>query len=347
MAYKNMGQYNGGIIKSRATGTVPQGAVRTTDASITSGLTFLTGELEKVDSKIRQPLNTLTYARDLPIKTGGGWVETLSAMGIEYGMQGGGQEQSIITGGGVNEIPVIQADMSKEIFKTHAFAAVMRVFWVDVQRSKITGRSLEQMAIDGIRAAYDKHMERNAYLGFPNYDTYGLFNQPTVKVQKVADGAAGSGKKKWTEKTPDEILKDINTAIAECWANAAYDRDAIPNHILIPYEQLIYISTTRMSDIAEGTILDFLLKHNTAKANGVDLVIAATSFAKGAGVGNTDRMVVYVNDDRFIAMEELVSLNRSMTQTKTDTLSYDSVYTANISEVEVFYDQPICYYDGI
>ncbi len=342
MAYRNIGKIDGGIIKSSA--SIPSAPVRMSDGKIASGLAFLTGELEKVDNKIRQPLSTLTYARDLPIKVGGGWVETLSAMGIEYGIQGGGMEESIIAPD-ANEIPVVQADMSKEQFKTHIFAAVMRIFWVDMQRSKITGRSLEQMATDGIRAAYDKHMERNAYLGFAKYDTYGLFNQPSVTVQQVADGA--NNKKTWKDKTPDEILTDVNNAIAECWGRAEYDRTAIPNHILIPYEQFIYISTTRMSELAEGTILSFLLKHNTAKANGVDLVIAATQYAKGAGAGNTDRMVVYVNDDRFIAMEELVSLNRSLTQTKTDTLSYDSVYTANISEVEVFYDQPICYYDGI
>lgn len=343
--YKNIGKYNGGIISSsRVSGTVPAGSVRMKDASIASGLAFLTGELEKIDNKVRQPLSTITYARDIPVKTGGGWVETLSAMGIDYGIQGGGMDDSIISND-ANQIPVIQADMNKQTFKTHIFASVMRIFWVDMQRSKITGRSLEQMATDGIRAAYDKHMEKNVYLGFTKYDTYGLFNQPTVAVQNVAAGA--STKKTWKDKTPDEILKDINTAIAECWGKAEYDRSAIPNHILIPYEQLIYISTTRISEIAEETILSFLLKHNTAKANGVDLVIAATQYAKGAGVGNTDRMVCYVNDDRFIAVEELVSLNRSLTQTKTDTLSYDSVYTANISEVEVFYDQPIAYYDGI
>lgn len=343
--YKDLGKFNGNmVLSSNPKSVVPMGKMR--DGAVASGLAFLTGELEKVDSKIRQPLSTITYARDLPIKTGGGWVETLSAMGINYGIQGGGMDESIIASG-ANEIPVIQADMSKAMYKTHIYAAVMRIFWIDMQRSKITGRSLEQMATDGIRASYDKHMERNAYLGFTKYDTYGLFNQPTVKVKEVAASVVNTDKKDWKNKTPDEILADVNEAIATCWSNAEYDRSAIPNHILIPYEQLIYISTTRISEIAEETILSFLLKHNTAKANGVDLVIAATQYAKGAGVGGTDRMVCYVNDDRFIAMEELVSLNRSLTQTKTDTLSYDSVYTANISEVEVFYDQPIAYFDGI
>ena len=58
-------------------------------------------------------------------------------------------------------------------------------------------------------------------------------------------------------------------------------------------------------------------------------------------------MVCYVNDDYFIAVEELVPLKRAITETKTDTVSFDSVYVANVSEVELFYNQPITYWDGI
>ena len=58
-------------------------------------------------------------------------------------------------------------------------------------------------------------------------------------------------------------------------------------------------------------------------------------------------MTAYVHHDRFMAMEELVPLSRTMTQPNIDALAYDSVYMANISEVELFYTQPIRYYDGI
>lgn len=345
MAYKNMGTIsNKNIVSSRGRGAGGK-VLKVKDFSSASGLAFIKGELEKVDPKLRQPLTATTWSRDVPVKTGGGWVETLSAMGIDYGMQGGGMEDSIVSGG-ANQIPVIQADLSRETYKTHVFAAVMRIFYVDLQRSKVTDRNLEQMAVDGIRLSYDKHMDRNTYLGFKKYDCYGLLNNPEVAVTPIPAGAT-SAKKKWSEKTPDEILTDINNAIAEGWKNAGWDRSAIPNTILIPYEQLSYISTTRIGELAEKTIMSFLKENNLAAANGVELEINATAYCKGAGVGNTDRMVCYCNDDYFLAMEELVGLTRAMTEPKTDTLSYDTVYTANVSELEIFYNQPISYWDGI
>lgn len=341
MAYKNVGTIDGGVYTTPIIGTSK--VVRTRDA-VANGLAFVTSELEKIDPKIREPLASITWPRDIPVKTGGGWVEYLSAMGVNYGILGGGAEKSII-GNVTNEIPVIQADMSKEFYKTHVFSAVMRVPWIDVQRSKITGRSLEQLAVDGIRAAYDKHMDRNTYLGFIDLDSPGLLNQPNVLATNAANGAAGTAT--WKTKTPDEILVDINDALATAWKAAEYDLKALPNHILVPYEQFIYISTQKVSQIAEKTILNFLLENNMVKQQGGELIIAPCRFAKGAGAANTDRMMVYVNDDYFMAIEELVSLNRSISQVKTDTLSYDSVYTANISQVEIFYDQPIVYVDGI
>jgi len=218
--------------------------------------------------------------------------------------------------------------------------------FVDMQRQQITGRSLDQLLTDGIRLNYDKHMEQNVYMGVGRFGTTGLLNNPNVTASNVAMGAYGGTS--WIGgKTPDEILTDVNNAIMAGWAAAEYDLSAIPNHILLPYEEYNYIATTKVSPIAEKTILTFLLENNIATKNGSDLFIGATMWNKGAGAGGTNRMVAYVHNDRFIAVEELVPLARTMTQPNIDALAYDSVYMANISEVEFFYYQPIVYFDGI
>ena len=123
--------------------------------------------------------------------------------------------------------------------------------------------------------------------------------------------------------------------------------EAVPNHIIMPYEQYNYIATTKVTDLAEKTILTFLLENNVAKKNGSDLFIGATSWCKGAGEDKADRMAVYCNKERYLAMDELVPLTRAMTSTNTNDFCYDTAYAGNISEVEVFYDQTITYMDGI
>jgi hypothetical protein len=343
---KNIGTVNGGVVSPSSFGIRPMAGapLRTTDAAIANGGAMLISELEKREPLIREPLTSVTYTRDIPIKSGGGWVEFISALNIDYGITGGSND-GVVNAPGANGVPVIQANLDKDTFKAHMFSAIMRIMFVDMQRSNITGRSLDKMLTDGIRLAYDKHMDANTYIGMKNYGTTGLLNNAQVVASNVVAGA--STKTTWKDKTPDEILKDVNDAILAGWAAANYDLSAIPNHILLPYEQYNYIATTKVSTIAEKTILTFLLENNVATQNGSDLVIGATAYCKGAGAGGTDRMTAYVHHDRFMAMEELVPLSRTMTQPNIDALAYDSVYMANISEVELFYTQPIRYYDGI
>ena len=65
-------------------------------AGIASGQAFLTSELEKRDMMVRTPLTSFTYTRDLPIRVGGGWAESVSAMQVGYGITGGSGD-SIVT----------------------------------------------------------------------------------------------------------------------------------------------------------------------------------------------------------------------------------------------------------
>ena len=307
-------------------------------AGIASGQAFLTGELEKRDMLVRTPLTSFTYTRDIPIRVGGGWAEYVSAMNVGYGITGGSGD-NLIQAASVDGIPLVQANFGKDLWKTHIISAGTRIFWVDMQRGNMTGRNLDTLLRDGLRMTYDKHMDENTYVGFARYGTTGLVNNADVTVTSAA--------KTIKTATPDEALDIINTAILDTWETAGYDRDAVPNHIVMPYEQYNYLATTRVGQLAEKTILTFLLENNVAKQNGSDLFIGATAWCKGAGAGNTDRMVVYCNKERYIAMDELVPLTRAMTTPNAERFSYDTAYAGNVSEVEVFYNQTITYVDGI
>ena len=308
-------------------------------AGIASGQAFLTGELEKRDMLVRTPLTSFTYTRDIPIRVGGGWAEYVSAMNVGYGITGGSGD-NLIQAASVDGIPLVQANFGKDLWKTHIISAGTRIFWVDMQRGNMTGRNLDTLLRDGLRMTYDKHMDENTYVGFARYGTTGLINNADVTVTSASTTFANAT-------SPDDILDIINTAILDAWEAAGFDLDAIPNHIIMPYEQFNYIATTRIGQLAEKTILTFLLENNVAKQNGSDLYIGATAWCKGAGAGNTDRMVVYCNKERYIAMDELVPLTRAMTTPNAERFSYDTAYAGNVSEVEVFYNQTITYVDGI
>jgi hypothetical protein len=307
-------------------------------AGIASGQAFLVSELEKRDMLVRTPLTSYTYTRDIPIRVGGGWAEYVSAMNVGYGLTGGSGD-GLIQSASADGTPLVQANFGKDLYKTHVISAGTRVFWVDMQRGNLTGRNIDTLLRDGLRLAYDKHMDENVYAGFARYGTTGLLNDPDVTI-----GAATGN---FSALTPDQILADINGAILAAWAAAEYDLDAIPNHILLPYEQYNYLATTRIGQLAEKTILTFLLDNNVATKNGADLFIGATAWCKGAGAGGVDRMAVYCNKERYVAVDELVPLTRAMTTPNAERFSYDTAYAGNISETEVFYPETIRYVDGV
>lgn len=344
--FQNVGTFDAGLFTPGLTGTGASGpAPLTMDAAgIASGGAFLISELEKRDTLLRKPLDSYTYPRDININTGGGWVDYVSAQSIAYGITGG-SGSGPVHAGGANGLPMVSANVEKGLYRAHVFAAGLRVLFVEMQKAAQIGRSLDQMLTDGIRKAYDKHMDQHVYTGIEEYGTTGLLNDPEAAETTVSTGAAGATE--WSKKTPDEILVDVNAALMANWAAAEYDETAKPNHILIPYEQYADILTRKVTELATETILDFLLKNNASTKNGGSLYIGPTRWCKGAGTGKTDRMAVYVNSSRFVSMDELVPLSRIMSGPNVANVCYDTAYMANISQVQVLYPQTIAYYDGI
>lgn len=341
--FTNIGTYDAGVISAN---NAPLLGVPMMDAAgIATGQAFLVSELEKRDPLIRKPLTSVTYPRDININTGGGWVDYVSAMSVGYGLTNGSGDGPV-TAGGANGLPVVQANVDKGVFKAHVFAAALRVMFQDMQRANFIGRSLDQMLTDGVRMAYDKHMDENVYTGLATYGTTGLVNNADAVQTTVA--ATGTGEStNWAKKTPKQILEDINKAITATWAAAEYDEAAMPNHILLPYEQYTYIMNTPVTDLATESIMDYVMKNNVATRNGGSLFIGGTRYCKGAGASGADRMVVYVNHERFVNVDELVPLSRVMSQANPANVCYDTAYMANVSEVQVLYPQTITYWDGI
>lgn len=340
--FKNIGNTNGGTFTLPGVGGAP--VMTMDDAGIASGNAFLVSELEKRDTLIRKPLTSVTYPRDININVGGGWADYVSAMSVAYGITNG-SGNGPVHAGGANNVPVVQASLDKGVFKAHTFAAALRVMFVDMQKANFVGRSLDQLLTDGVRMAYDKHMDQNVYTGMEEYGTTGLVNNPDAVESTAAAGTSGATA--WASKTPKEILADINAALTAAWAAAEYDPSAMPNHVLLPYEQYTHLLNTMVTDLAAESILDYVLKNNVATKEGAGLYIGATRWCKGAGTGGTDRMVVYVNHDRFVNVDELVPLSRVMTGPNPSNVCYDTAYMANVSEVQAFYPQTIRYVDGI
>lgn len=320
------------------------GSGRVLDAAgISTGMAFLEGELEKRDPKIREPLTSVTWPRDIVAESGGGWVDFTSTLNVDYATSGGNDNS--LVGGATDVISLVQANINKDVYKVFTWAQGMKIPFVDSQKFQTIGRSIDSILDRGVRLNYNKSVDQLVYRGFTSVGFTGLVNDANIVRSTAPNGAAGSPL--WQNKTVDEILWDVNKTLTEAWAASEYDESAIPNHLLLPPDKYAYIVSTRIGTSGDENILDYLLRNNLATNRGGNLYIAPCRWCSGAGTGNTDRMVAYVNDRDKVYFDLPVPLTRAMTQPVALQFAYITIYAAQMGQVKWLYYQPARYMDGI
>jgi hypothetical protein len=289
-------------------------------------------------------MTSTTWQRDIVAQTGGGWVEFSSNYFVDYATTGANHRG--IIGGQTTAIPVLQANITKDNWKVFTWSNIVKVPFVDQQKLSGIGRSLDQIYDKGLRLNYNKMLDENVYTGFADFGTEGLVNNSNITASMAALNAAGTSRN-WKDKTPDEILNDINSAITNAWANSGYDNAGIPNHVGVPPLLYSYIVGTKVSLAADKSILNYLLENNIAKANGVNLTIVPMRQLVGAGIGGNDRMIAYVNADDKVTFDITVPLSRVLTQPSVEHMAYLSAYAGQVGQVKFLYTQCVEYVDGI
>ena len=294
--------------------------VRMSDSAISSGLAFLNGELEKRDPKLYEPLTSVTWMRDIVADTGGGWSEYTSNYFVDYATTGSGT--SGIIGGQTNDIPVMQANITKDNFRVFSWANILRIPFVDNELLKTVGRSLDDILDKGIKLGWNKDLDTMTYEGYETLDIYGLVNHPLVD-------------------------DDINSAILETWEASEYDLNGMANHILIDPSNYAYIVTRKVSEAGNVSILQYILENNIAKNQDRELMIYPCRWCTGAGASKKNRMVAYVNEKDKIRIDIPVMLGRVMTQPSVTEMAYMTAYAGQIGQVKIMYYETIRYKDGI
>ena len=305
--------------------------------------TFLMKELERIDEKILEPLTGTDWPRDMPVITGDGLLESISSIDVTYASSGGDEDNLFFEA--ANDIPVIQADMSKQTARTFNFAEYMAFSILERDKMIQVGRNPETFLNKGIRLHCDKVIDRNVYRGFNRVSSTGLTNNPDITRTTAAPHTPGQSDTQWTFKTADEILSDINTVISAVWTANDCASDALPNHILVPINQFGQLVTRKVSDDSERSILTYVLENNLAAQQGCPLIISPCKWCKAAGSDATDRMVVYTNREDRICFNLTQPLRRM--DTEYADMRIRIPYFAQFSEVRFLYPSTVRYMDGI
>ena len=317
---------------------------------------FLVGELERLDMTMHEPLAAVTWGRDIDLREDVTIADEVSSFTLStFGSAGGTGNGNGVGNGkawiGKNsdQITGISADIAKIPHQLRPWAMELKYTILELESAAKLGRPIDQQKYEGLQLKHQMDIDEQVYIGdYLTGDTGLLNNSLVTNVSNFANGASGSAN--WSKKTPDEILADVNAALTGVWSASAWA--VMPDTLLLPPAQFGFISTAKVSNAGNISILKYIQENNLLTTTGRGkLNIYPVKWAIGAGQGGTvgttgtvDRAVVYTKDKKRVRYP-MTMLQRTPIQY--DSIYHKATYFCRLGAVEVVYPETIGYFDAL
>ena len=308
-----------------------------------STLSYFINQLDNLDPTLYQPLVSITWGRDIKLRTGITMANESTSF-TRSSFAGAGTQSATgkpwvnANGGGL-----VGVDINGERIVTPLNLLAQEISYtsVELERYQLLKQSIDRQKFDAFNTMYQMNIDEQVYVGDTDKAVKGLVNSTLVNTAAVANGASSSPL--WINKTPDEILNDVNSMIQTAWAASAFA--VCPDRLLLPPAQFAYITSQKVSTAGNVSILKFLEDNSISlKVNGRALDIQPLKWLTGRGASGTDRMVAYTNDEN--------RLRFPMVPVRRETAYYQDIrffapYIWAMGSVEFVYPETVIYRDGI
>jgi hypothetical protein len=303
------------------------------------GYAFLTPQLHRIEAEVYMTkYPSFDIRRFMPVDSSGDMWDIGT---IVYSMASVGEAQFI--SGAAMDMPFASALMDQSVHNFHLAGIGYEWNVQEMQRAAKLGRSLSadkakaadlaaQRFIYGI-AMTGKTPSGNNEKGWSGFTNNA--NVPTANLP--ADGTGGL--RTFASKTPDQILRDVNSVInaVETGSGETFVADSLA----LPTSIYNYLANTRVTDTG-STILAYLQANNSV---GESLRIFKSRALETAGSGGTTRMVAYQNTDQVIRFH-LPGPHRFLPPFQKASMIYEVGGIMNVGGVEVRIPKGMAYRDG-
>ena len=306
-----------------------------------STLAYFLNQLTALDTRLHEPLYSVTWGRDINLRSGISMANESSTFIRTNFASVGTQSATSLPFITANTTAMPGITIDGEPVTTPMNLLGYKLAWtsVELERSQLTGQPIDKAKFDAMQSMYQKAIDKQVYVGAGGAE--GLINSSLITVGTVATGAGGGTA--WAGKKPEEILADVNTLITGAWQASGYA--VCPEKLLLPPENFAYISTQKVSDAGSVSILTYLEDNSISlRTNGRKLEIVPVKWLSQRGAGNTGRMVAYTNSENF-ARFPMVPIRRETPYFQD--IMFVSPYIWAMGGVEFVYPETVRYADGI
>lgn len=304
---------------------------------------FLVGELERLDQTMHAPLANVTWSRDIDLREDVSIADEVSSFTNSSFAAAGGASPNGKSwiGKDADAISGIALDIGKTAQPLTLWG--MQIGWTlpELESAQKLGRPVDTQKYSGLLLKYQMDVDEQVYIGDTMLGYEGLINSSLVTATNVVNGASGSPL--WANKTPDEILADINKLLSDTWLASAYA--VCPSKLLVPPAQFSKLVSQKVSDAGNISVLEYLKNNSLSNSiNGVPLDIQPLKWLAGRGAGSTNRMVAYTQEQNRVRFP-LVPLQRTPLEYRD--LRQLTTYFGRLGVTEIVYPETISYADGI
>ncbi len=310
-----------------------------------SSLAYFINQLENFDPTLHEPLVAVSWGRDIKLRPG----ITMSNESTSFSRQAFAGNGTLTNtnsnipwvGPETTALATVQVNGQKVTLPLRPVAREVAYSSIELDRSQLTQQPIDQQQLNALNMLYQMNTDQMVYVGATEVGATGLVNSNDITATTVANGVLGSPL--WTQKTPDEILADVNTLLSACWLSAAYA--VCPSKLLLPPAQFAYIASQKVSSAGNVSILKFLQENCISlQVNGRMLDIQPVKWLAAAGADSTDRMMVYSNELNYVRFP-MVPIRRETAYYQG--IKFFSPYLYAFGEMEIVYPETLRYADGI
>lgn len=197
------------------------------------------------------------------------------------------------------------------------------------------GQSLDQMRAMACAEGFEDTVDSIGSLGYAPKSIYGFLNQPNVLNYTIPNGAAASPL--WSNKTPDEIIKDITNLHA--YVRKQTKQKESPTRLLLSTTQYEIVTGTPRSSQSDTSIAAWVL-NSKATFKEIDTWVRLD----GAGAAGSDRMIAYTPDAAKLGL--IIPMEQTPYPPQVDGLEVVVNTEGEVGGVVVYKPLSICYADG-
>ena len=173
----------------------------------------------------------------------------------------------------------------------------------DIRAARMAGKPLEQRKANAARRAVDAEINRIAYFGDAKHGLTGFINHDNITDYTLpTDGtlndttAATAAAAKFVNKTPDQVLRDLNGMVAKV-IDLTQGVEA-PDTLCLTPAIFADLNSRPRSTTSDTSILEYFLAHNGYVKN-----VEKLPELKGAGTDGVDVCMMYNKSPEKLTLE--------------------------------------------